>query len=171
MPIEAEIHRRQLNFLHNILSCNNATIQTLVERQLVMNIDNIQSFFCQISKILDLYNLPCIQELIANPTTKLSWKIKCKKPVQNFWTYKLKELMVGKSSLRFVYNKDLKAGSIHKLWTSLYSTVSDVKKGIVKCRMLTGTYILQKDKHKFSNGKVQADCILCCIGDEDLYTC
>ena len=33
--------------------------------------------------------------------------------------------------------------------------------------MLTGTYILQKDKHKFSNGKVQADCVLCCIGDED----
>jgi hypothetical protein len=76
--------------------------------------------------------------------------------------------MVGKSSLRFVYNKDLKTGSIHKLWTSLYSTVSDVKKGTVKCKMLTGTYILQKDKHKFSNGKVQADCVLCCIGDEDI---
>ena len=28
--------------------------------------------------------------------------------------------------------------------------------------------ILQKDKHKFSNGKVQADCVLCCIGDEDI---
>ena len=125
MPIEAEIHRRQLSFLH-ILACNNATIQTLVERQLVMKIDNIQSFFCQISKILDLYNLPCIQELIANPPTKLSWKIKCKKAVQNVWTYKLKELIVGKSSLRFVYNKDLKAGSIHKLWTSLYSMVSDM---------------------------------------------
>jgi hypothetical protein len=91
-----------------------------------MNIDNIQSLFCQISKILDLYNLPCIQELIANPPTKLSWKIKCKKAVQNVWTYKLKELIVGKSSLRFVYNKDLKAGSIHKLWTSLYSMVSDM---------------------------------------------
>jgi hypothetical protein len=76
--------------------------------------------------------------------------------------------MFGKSSLRFVYNEDLKAGSIHKLWTSSYSTVSDVKKGIVKCRMLTGTYLLQKDKHTFSNGKVQADCVLCCIGDEDI---
>jgi hypothetical protein len=34
--------------------------------------------------------------------------------------------------------------------------------------MLTVTYILQKDKHTFSNGKVQADCVLCCIGDEDI---
>ena len=76
--------------------------------------------------------------------------------------------MFGKSSLRFIYNEDLKAGSIHKLWTSLYSTVSDVKKGIVKYRMLTGTYLLQKDKHKFSNGKVQDDCVLCSIGDEDI---
>jgi hypothetical protein len=134
-----------------------------------MNIDNIQSFFCQISKILDLYNLSCIQELIANPPTKLSWKIKWKKLYNIFGhVYKLKELMFGKSSLRFVYNEDLKAGSIHKLWTSSYSTVSDVKKGIVKCRMLTGTYLLHKDKHKFSNGKVQADCVLCCIGDEDI---
>jgi hypothetical protein len=33
--------------------------------------------------------------------------------------------------------------------------------------MLAGTYILQKDKHTFSNEKVQADCVLCCIGDED----
>jgi hypothetical protein len=33
---------------------------------------------------------------------------------------------------------------------------------------LAGTYILQKDKHTFSNGKVQADCVLCCIGDEDI---
>jgi hypothetical protein len=45
MPIEAEIHRRQLSFLHNILSCNNATIQTLVERQLVMKIELFLSNF------------------------------------------------------------------------------------------------------------------------------
>jgi hypothetical protein len=95
-----------------------------------MNIDNIQSFFCQISKILDLYTgADC------------------------------------KSSHQIIVENQ---GSIHKLWTSLYSTVSDVKKGIVKCRMLTRTYLLQKDKHKFSNGKVQADCVLYCIGDEDI---
>ena len=45
LPLEAEIHRRQLSFSHNILACNNTTIQDLAERQLVMNIDNPLSFF------------------------------------------------------------------------------------------------------------------------------
>ena len=34
--------------------------------------------------------------------------------------------------------------------------------------MLTGVYLLQKDKHKLSNGNVQVDCVLCCIGNEDI---
>ena len=49
-----------------------------------------------------------------------------------------------------------------------FTLFNGICKGIVKCRMLTVTYILQKDKHTFSNGKVQADCVLCCIGDEDI---
>ena len=46
-----------------------------------------------------------------------------------------------------------------------FTLFNGICKGIVKCKMLTVTYILQKDKHTFSNGKVQADCVLCCIGD------
>ena len=40
LPIEAEIHRRQLSFVHSILVCDNSTIQGLTDRQLIMNLDN-----------------------------------------------------------------------------------------------------------------------------------
>ena len=63
LPLEGEIHRRQLSFLHNILACNNTTIQDLTERQLVMNIDNLLSFFCITSQLLHQYELPDINTL------------------------------------------------------------------------------------------------------------
>jgi hypothetical protein len=31
--------------------------------------------------------------------------------------------------------------STHQVWNSLQSTVSDVKKGIIKARLLTGAYM------------------------------
>jgi hypothetical protein len=34
--------------------------------------------------------------------------------------------------------------------------------------MLTGTYLVQKDKHRFSNGRVDPICPLCGVGDEDI---
>ena len=44
----------------------------------------------------------------------------------------------------------------------------DVRKGIVKCRLLTGTYLLQSNRHKFCQSVVSATCRCCCIEDEDL---
>jgi hypothetical protein len=34
--------------------------------------------------------------------------------------------------------------------------------------MLTGTYLVKKDKHRFSNGRVDPICSLCGVGDEDI---
>ena len=41
------------------------------------------------------------------------------------------------------------------------SSVTDVKKAVVKARILTGTYILQKNRQTFSNGTVDAVCRHC----------
>ncbi|VDI69489.1 Hypothetical predicted protein, partial [Mytilus galloprovincialis] len=50
LTIEAEIHKRQLSFLYNIVSCDNSTILDLVDRQLIMNMNNQQSFFCKVTE-------------------------------------------------------------------------------------------------------------------------
>ena len=62
----------------------------------------------------------------------------------------------------------LKISESHSVWTSLESTVSDVRKGITKCRMLTGTYLLELSKRKFNMSTVSATCKCCGIADEDL---
>ena len=76
MPTEAEIHKRQLSFLHNILNCNNHNIKALTDRQLIMNVNNPQSFFCRALVTLEMYKLPTIAEVKANLPSKLNWK-KC----------------------------------------------------------------------------------------------
>jgi hypothetical protein len=77
-------------------------------------------------------------------------------------------MLQDKTSLRNVNTKDLKVGSTHLVWTSLPSNVADIRKGITKCRMLTVTYLVQKDKHRFSNGRVDPICPRCGVGDEDI---
>ena len=76
-------------------------------------------------------------------------------------------MLQDKTSLKNMNTKDLKVGSTHLVWTSLPSNVADVRKGITKCRMITGTYLLQKDKQRFSNGHVDPICPLCGVGEED----
>ena len=44
----------------------------------------------------------------------------------------------------------------------------DVRKGIFKCRLLTGTYLLQSNRHTFSQLVGSATCSCCGMEDEDL---
>ena len=56
------------------------------------------------------------------------------------------------------------------MWNSLDSE-AEVRKGVIKARILTGAYILQSNRHLFSGKTIYIDstCQLCCLEDEDLY--
>jgi hypothetical protein len=57
LPIEAELHKRQLSFLYILLSAENVKLERIIERQLCVNFDNKDSFFYRIvyrSIILDV---------------------------------------------------------------------------------------------------------------------
>ena len=71
-------------------------------------------------------------------------------------------------TLKYLPVNNLRIGSTHLVWRSLYSTESDVRKGITKARILTGTYLLQKNRHSFSGGAVDPVCRHCRLEDEDL---
>ena len=71
-------------------------------------------------------------------------------------------------SLKYLPVENLRIGSTHLVWRSLDSTVSDVRKGITKARILTGTYLLQKTRNSFSGGTVDPVCRNCRLEDEDL---
>jgi hypothetical protein len=57
LPIEAELHKRQLSFLYILLSAENVKLKRIIERQPCVNFDNKDSFFYRIvyrSIILDV---------------------------------------------------------------------------------------------------------------------
>jgi hypothetical protein len=49
-----------------------------------------------------------------------------------------------------------KMGKIHYVWKTVPNDCIEVKKAEVKVRLLTGTYMLQSKKAKFSNNKETA---------------
>ena len=51
-----------------------------------------------------------------------------------------------KKSLQNLSVNNLRVGTTHLMWRTVESSVTDVKKAVVKVRILTDTYILQKNR-------------------------
>ena len=64
--------------------------------------------------------------------------------------------------------KILRAGITHLVWSSIES-VAEVKKGVIKARVLTGVYILQSNRRSFSCGALDPTCQFCRLENEDIY--
>ena len=74
LPLEAELHKRQLGLLYNILISDNETVKELTERQIAVNLDNRLSYFSKVQDLLDQYQLPPLKDLKSCLTTKENWK-------------------------------------------------------------------------------------------------
>ena len=74
----------------------------------------------------------------------LQWKHTYVKAVNKFWSKQLVSEIKTKKSVKYLPVDNLRIGSTRLVWRSLDSTVSDVRKGVTKARILTGTYLLQK---------------------------
>ncbi|MES9904544.1 MAG: reverse transcriptase family protein [Sedimenticola sp.] len=163
LPVEAEIHRRQLSLMYAIAHTRNSKLRLLMERQIVMGYKT--SFFSTASTLLQQYNLPPITDLPKYP--KLRWKYMTKTAIGTYWTEKLTEDAKSRSTLNYCNIPSLRIGLTHPVWETLNSNTNDVKMGITKARILTGTYLLQSNKAKFNKYEVNETCPLCRLGPED----
>ena len=88
--------------MYSLLSCHNEKIKEVVSRQISVNYDNAKSFFCNIRKILEIYELPKIHELQSNLPPQPKWKNLVNSTIKKYWTEKLKEKTSGKTTLKFM---------------------------------------------------------------------
>ena len=79
LPIEGEIHRRQLSLLYGILQSDSSIVKGILDRQSTVYSNDQESFCGKISEILDLYQLPPLEQLYNNLPTKEVWKTTVKK--------------------------------------------------------------------------------------------
>ena len=163
--MEAELHKRRLSLLNSVITSDNECLKGLVQRQLACSFNVKSSFFNITSKILEKYELPSLSQLLCSSYSKLQWKHTYVKAINKL---QLVSEIKTKKSLKYLPVDNLRIGSTHLMWLSLDSTVSDVRKGITKVRILTGTYLLQKTRNSFSCGTVDPVCRHCRLDDEDL---
>ena len=91
-----------------------------------------------------------------------------KRAVNDFWTVFLQSEAKQKSTLINLNIESLKIGRVYKIWDSLKLTVLKVRKEMIKCRLLTGTYLLPKNKFSQTVVSSRGKCICCGMGYEDL---
>ena len=60
----------------------------------------------------------------------------------------------SKSSLKYLNIKNLEIGKSSNVWNLHLEPRLETRKAIVKARMVTGSYILEIDKHKFNNNSI-----------------
>ncbi|CAC5361725.1 unnamed protein product [Mytilus coruscus] len=118
--------------------------------------------------ILEMYGLPSITQLQKNTPKKEHWKNTIKIKVDKFWNEKTLADVENKSSLTFLNTSNLEPNKPHHVWNVKQLQRFELRKAIIKARVMTGTYILQADKYKFAHYNVEATCQLCCSGNEDV---
>ncbi|CAG2193840.1 unnamed protein product [Mytilus edulis] len=149
-------------------TCSNNKIKEIINRQIAVNFDNNNSFFFQTALLLAKYNLPDIFDKNIPIPSKLSWKKLVKTEISSFWTLGLKEEAHQISSLKFLNLNFGNANSTHPVWDSVEQNLIEIRKASTKVRMLTGTYMVQADKHKFSQYTIDPTCLLCHREIEDI---
>lgn len=166
--ITAELHLRQLSLLGCIIRSQNSTLLSLLYRQSVMKSEDSKSWFVHITDILEQYDLPKIEELRKSTLSKQQWKKQTKNAVDSYWTKSMVDDCYSKSTLEYCNFQTLKIGTLHPVWLDIPMNQKDIKRSSIKCRMITGTYILQSTSHKFNSKEVDPTCPLCITENEDI---
>ena len=70
--------------------------------------------------------------------------------------------------LNLLLQDHCKVGSVHNVWKLTSHSTRDVCRAQIKVKLLTGSYILQSNRSKFSKSAISDTCLLCKVAPEDL---
>ena len=155
-----------MSLLFSCIKSGNEKFILLAKRQSLFHDSEGRSFFTRVKHILAKYELPDIDSICDTDISKEQWKINTKNTIRKYWTERLREEAAEKSTLHYCNISCLQIGNTHPVWDSLESTRLEVRRGVVKCRILTGTYIVQTIRSKFNQYQVDSKCPLCHMEDE-----
>ena len=88
---------------------------------------------------LFIYELPSLNQVVTFDSSKLQWRSMYTKAINLFWTKILVTVIKPKKTLRYLETHNLRVGTIHTTLREI-ETASQVKRSIVRDRIITGTY-------------------------------
>lgn len=144
LPLEAVLHERVLNLLGSVYRLKEGhRLRELGDRQM-MNGPRSHSWFVYARKVATSYGIE-IDSLGGVTWRKSSWKSYVKASIkQTSWASLIKGA-TNKSSLQWLDMSPLKLGQCHPIWTSCMSSPYQVKRAMVRAKLLTGCYSLQEN--------------------------
>ncbi len=160
VPMEAYYHLAILSLLARIFRADNCFITELAIRQTAVHDVNSNSWFIRAAKTLHKYGLPPIHVLAQNPPSKDQWREVCKRAVFTHWKEELTSQAIGKTTLVNL-SLEFSIGTPHPLWQNVNSAFFDIKKAIIKAKLVTKTYTLQVNKARFNKYRVDPTCPVC----------
>lgn len=166
LPIESFIHSQILSKLGSILR-NGGIEKEIGIRQLLMKNNFSNSWFIYAKNILDFYDFPSIFNLIDEIPSKLNWKKLVKEKVVSYWKQQVTLESKDKSSLKHLNSKPFEVNTVHNIWDNAGYDIISVMKATIKIKLVSGVYMLQSVRSKFSNKNISACCPLCGIEAED----
>ena len=99
--------------------------------------------------------------------SKDKWKRTVQAAVNRYWNSVLLEDCIGKSTISRCNYNNLSIGKQHIVLKYLDCNTHDVRRGVVKVRLLTGTYLVQSKISRFNQYQVDPTCMLCRSSPED----
>ena len=151
-----------------MLSSENQCLQEVFQRQMACYFNTVHSFFYIASQVLEKYQLPTVGHLLTTSISKLKGNYTYKKAIETFWTRVYVSDIKSKKTLKYLKTSMLKIVPTHLVWNSIDSE-AEVRKGVIKARVLTDVYELQSNRHLFSGGTVNGTCQVCCLEEENIY--
>ena len=139
--------------LYSTLKGDNDSVNEILNRQLAVYSYDTDIFCGRKSSILQDYKLYSIEELLRNLQIKSTWQYTAKTTVNTYWTDVMGRALILENGQLFLCNLNelqVEKVRIHYVWSSVDSIVLDVKRGIIKARMIIWVYNLQQQKAKFS---------------------
>ena len=166
-PMEIVLDIRALSFFGNMVRQEGTLEHQIIRRQLSVKDEKSSSFTTLIRKILQKYNLPDAYELINSMPSKERWKTMVKDATNAIYRNEITEDIKNKSSLRFLVIQENPLDEPHLIYKYVGSNPHEVEKAAIKARLLTGTYTLQANRHRFNQYEVEKTCELCSKETED----
>ena len=166
LPVEALLHKNLLNMFVNMIRNENSIEYEIAQRQLVMRESPRESIFTHIQSITDQYGLPSVFELLNDPPAKEAWKCTLNHKIHDMVKASWKSDIECKSSTKYLNANVLNVGSSHHIWSTVRDNIHDSRRAQIKCKLLTGTNILQANRAAFNQYTVKPTCKLCQVAPE-----
>ena len=166
-PIQVVLDIRALSFFGNMIRQKDSIEHQIIRRQLAVKDEDSKSFTITIRKILQKYDLPSAYDLLENTPGKDQWKAMVKKATNDSYRKEISEEIKNKTSLKHLALQENPLDEPHPIYKHTGSDPYEIERAAIKVRLLTGTYTLQANKHKYNQHEVDKTCELCRAGTED----